>query len=894
IASLDNQAKQKLLVDGQVKVAYASEANLDEAAKFGAKAKEAAVAWNKNLVTKAKQTPEGTRFEDSRAPELDLKKIIEESKKTVGGTYGVGYYDTSEYMLGNISIAVVLPESNGSIDPSTENWDSAREQLVQSEVLNALDWWVARSQEHTNQNISFTTHFYNGRTDARAQTGYEPISNPGLSAYNTWIPEIMANFGHTSETGDVYKGFFRNYDFVNEMRNNDGTDWGVVMYIADSNNDADGRYSDGRVAFSYIGGPFLQMTYDNYGYGIGMMDTVAAHELGHSFYAMDQYYSAGTDCRVKSGYSFVENQNSEYKIGGGNCATDEVSLMRSEATTNLDPSARGQIGWLDSNTNTIPDILENNPTVALDASESILETTSPSFTGSATVGIENNLNLYEHSYESSGYSTLHKLFGFDINNSSTDQIESIQVRVDGGVWSMSSDFTTDYVSGSSTFVANTSGLSVGEHTVEVRAVSKQGDTVGVGSRTFTVGHAPEAVSSLSATRVSEGAEVSWSNPEQYFSHVRVLRKTDGAPSHMSDGEVVYEGSATSFIDTSVENKQKYYYTVFPVSGLGVVGTGNVVEIMPVYNYIVTGSGKDRSPYVRLFDYHGQQKGSFLAYADSMKHGLEVATGDLDGDGIDEIITGAGEGAGPQVRVFDSAGKVKMTNGFFAFNDKFRGGIHVASGDLDGDGKEEIIVGAGPGGGPHVRIFDGEGNEKFTRKFFPYTKNFRGGVHVASGDLDGDGMAEVITSPGEGGGPHVRIFDRNAKAKHSPNGFFAYAPAFRGGVTVASADLNADGKAEIITGTTDSGGSHVRTFRRDGKATFTPGFFAYGSKVRNGVNVAAHDLNNDNKAEIITGAGSGGGPQVRMFTRYGKETLNPGFFSENVDSRSGVKVAAGSF
>ncbi|MDD5715153.1 MAG: hypothetical protein PHF98_00425, partial [Patescibacteria group bacterium] len=97
-----------------------------------------------------------------------------------------------------------------------------------------------------------------------------------------------------------------------------------------------------------------------------------------------------------------------------------------------------------------------------------------------------------------------------------------------------------------------------------------------------------------------------------------------------------------------------------------------------------------------------------------------------------------------------------------------------------DGVDEIIAGAGNGGGPHVRIFKRDGT--LLNQFFAYAESFRGGVNVAAGDINGDGVDEIIAGAGNGGGPHVRIFKRDGTLL---NQFFAYAESFRGGVKACS-------------------------------------------------------------------------------------------------------------
>jgi hypothetical protein len=83
----------------------------------------------------------------------------------------------------------------------------------------------------------------------------------------------------------------------------------------------------------------------------------------------------------------------------------------------------------------------------------------------------------------------------------------------------------------------------------------------------------------------------------------------------------------------------------------------------------------------------------------------VAAGDVNGDGRDEIITGAGRGGVPQVKVFDAA-TLQAIDSFFAYDPGFHGGVRVAAGDVNGDGKADIITGAGPGAIRPVRLIDG--------------------------------------------------------------------------------------------------------------------------------------------------------------------------------------------
>ncbi len=312
--------------------------------------------------------------------------------------------------------------------------------------------------------------------------------------------------------------------------------------------------------------------------------------------------------------------------------------------------------------------------------------------------------------------------------------------------------------------------------------------------------------------------------------------------------------------------------------------------------IITGAGPLGGPHVRVFKVSGgalTELASFFAYDPRFPGGVFVACGDVTGDGLAEVITGAGPSGGPHVRAFSLAGGVVTeVASFFAYDPAFQGGVTVAAGDVTGDGVDEIITGAGPGGGPHVRAFSlASGVVTEVASFFAYIPAFPGGVSVAAGDVTGDGVAEIITGAGPSGGPHVRAFSLAGGVVTEVASFFAYVPAFMGGVHVAAADLTGDGVAEIITGAGPGGGPHVRAFGVAGVVTEVASFFAYDPAFMGGVHVAAADLTGDGVAEIITGAGPGGGPHVRAFGVAGGVTEVASFFAYDPAFPGGVTVAA---
>src|SRR5262249_39664503 len=137
---------------------------------------------------------------------------------------------------------------------------------------------------------------------------------------------------------------------------------------------------------------------------------------------------------------------------------------------------------------------------------------------------------------------------------------------------------------------------------------------------------------------------------------------------------------------------------------------------------------------------------------------------------------------------------------------FTGGVFVAAGDVDRDGHADLVVGAGPGAGPHVKVFSGrDGAELYS--FMAYAAAFSGGVAVAAADMNGDGFADVITGAGPGAAPHVKVFSGRDLTELAS--FLAFGVAFRGGVAVAAGDFSGDGRPDLFAGAGPGAGPHVR-------------------------------------------------------------------------------------
>lgn len=196
---------------------------------------------------------------------------------------------------------------------------------------------------------------------------------------------------------------------------------------------------------------------------------------------------------------------------------------------------------------------------------------------------------------------------------------------------------------------------------------------------------------------------------------------------------------------------------------------------------VTGAGAGAGSHVRVFSgTDGAMRDEFFAYDPDIEDGVRVAQGQIDRDGINDWITGSGAGAAPHVKVF-SGESGEGIRSFFAYDLQFAGGVNVAAGDIDGDGIDDVITGAGAGAGPHVKVFSGKSGEEI-RSFFAFDPQFAGGVTVAASDIDGDLRLEIVTGAGPGAGPHVKAFSAVTGAEMLS--LYAYDSAFSGGVFVA--------------------------------------------------------------------------------------------------------------
>jgi hypothetical protein len=280
----------------------------------------------------------------------------------------------------------------------------------------------------------------------------------------------------------------------------------------------------------------------------------------------------------------------------------------------------------------------------------------------------------------------------------------------------------------------------------------------------------------------------------------------------------------------------------------------------------------------LYDAEGRARVSIAPFPGTTG-GIRVASADITGDGTPDIVAGTGPGVVAEVRIIDGVNR-RLVAAVNPFEATFGGGVFVAAGDVTGDGRPDLVVSPDRTGGPVVAVYDGAGLARampvqVARFFGIADTNFRGGARTAVGDVNGDGVADVVVAAGHGGGPRVAVFDgrtvRTGRPVSLTPDFFAFEPGLRNGTTVAVTDLDGDGRGEVVTGAGPGGAPRVTAFGgREllaGRKRPVADFFVGSPTARDGIRIAVGDPNGDGHPDLLTGSGAGG-RHIRLFDTGG--------------------------
>ena len=313
------------------------------------------------------------------------------------------------------------------------------------------------------------------------------------------------------------------------------------------------------------------------------------------------------------------------------------------------------------------------------------------------------------------------------------------------------------------------------------------------------------------------------------------------------------------------------------------------------NWIAVGSdvgskGKSQ-PRVQVFD---AETNELLFEIDPSKtygttnfYGIHVAMGDLDGDGIPDVVVAPGRNTAPDIKVFAGvplAGVQGTSLGGIGSNltygGAFKGGVNVVVADVTGDDRPDIIL-APTLGVATIKVFrtdaTANGGANFTQvssfNAFADIKGYIGGASIAAADFDGavgtNGVkySELVVGTGAGVKARWRIFNVQGAAPINVRTVFD-PTGFKNGINVAAGDVDNDGIAEVVTATGSGGNSWIRVYRATGAAINSFRAFTLATDKPNvAVHIAMYDTNGDGRDEIFATQGQDGRSQyqIKRFT-----------------------------
>ncbi|MCA9137596.1 MAG: hypothetical protein KDB00_12580 [Planctomycetales bacterium] len=264
--------------------------------------------------------------------------------------YGATPIDTGEFLLGTVTVTPVFFESDGSIDPQTQNWTAGEIDATLVKIRESVDWW---SDLLATQTAVHTLDFVIDDTYAidPVETGYEPIDRSSTT-FQRYVGDWLTDLGY----GDA-PSIERAVSLFNDsQRQLHGTDWAFTIFVVDSSDDGDGFFPSGYSgAFAYPGGLFIVIPSER-------PASTYSHEMGHIFWARDEYPGAGS-WEDRRGYYNAQNLNAADNPTPGFVQEDSImrgGVVTTRAYDNLvsPESTLAMIGWRDSDGDGIFDLAD--------------------------------------------------------------------------------------------------------------------------------------------------------------------------------------------------------------------------------------------------------------------------------------------------------------------------------------------------------------------------------------------------------------------------------------------------------------------------------------------------------------------------------------------------------
>ncbi|NIM03945.1 hypothetical protein GTN66_07375 [bacterium] len=433
--------------------------------------------------------------------------------------YDAKYYDTSEYLIGDVYVKAFFVESSTELAGATENWTEEERSACISTMTYAFNWIESQfpySSPGVYLSISFSTETVVVTSTEPIQGQAGPFGYPsGGGAEGLWVQEIMDQKGY-----NIYTSTYHNVaNYLDDLRTANNADWAVCIFFVDCSSDSDKDFANGRDFFaSGTGGPYAVLVNDMTEYN--PMWEIYAHEFAHTFYVMDEYNQPMYDATDRQGY--LDEDNSNYLGGDG----EACIMYQSSPTKQFCTATKEVLGWRDIDGDDIPDILDVEPESNLDEYLPDPTTnTTLTYTGITISTPLANSNSY------SDYCPLHDTSDPPLMSWTTQQITineitlvqySVLTATEGVVidWTNAAADDGNFDGTVESFTFTTASLSTGTYIVRTRARN----SVNIWETTFssdtitiilpTDSTEPAAITTLSALTGSGGGEIilSWIAP----------------------------------------------------------------------------------------------------------------------------------------------------------------------------------------------------------------------------------------------------------------------------------------------------------------------------------------------------------------------------------------------
>lgn len=246
----------------------------------------------------------------------------------------------SERLSGVVNLSLFYVESDGTVDNNLYTWTDDAINNVSQQILNSCAIWSYTASLY-DVSLSFNIEEY--AQSPIVEQPYEPVLRSSNDDH-LWINEIMNKLGYGE--GDTRSRVSQlNYD----RRVTNDTDWAFSTFVAYNSAD-NAKFSNGRSAYAYVGGPYTQLLYKNGGWSTSSFFRVFGHETAHIFHAFDEY-SAASISNCSRSFNGIKNSNYQGSTCNGtqSCVMIDNSFSGSGATTrwNLCNESIVHLGWAD-------------------------------------------------------------------------------------------------------------------------------------------------------------------------------------------------------------------------------------------------------------------------------------------------------------------------------------------------------------------------------------------------------------------------------------------------------------------------------------------------------------------------------------------------------------------